>query len=134
MHRAKGFGVEKEESRRVYEAFREAGGNFIDTANGYSGGRSEEFLGEFLAGDRDRVVLATKFTIPMRGRDVNAGMNSRKNMRIANDSAFRLEMEFRQGDIHILNNHIILHARTAYEDFDEEERKRHLLRLWLSVT
>jgi len=76
----KDWGVEKDESRRVYEGFREAGGNFIDTANIYSGGRSEEFLGEFMAEDRDRVVLATKYTGPTRRRDVNAVGNSRKNM------------------------------------------------------
>ena len=52
---------------------------------------------------------------------------------IANDPAFRLEMEFRQGDIQVLNNHIILHARTAYEDFDEPAERRHLMRLWLST-
>lgn len=74
------MGAEKDESRQVYDAFRGAGGNFIDTANGYAGGRSEEFLGEFIADDRDRVVLATKFTIPMRRRDANAGTNNRKNM------------------------------------------------------
>jgi aryl-alcohol dehydrogenase-like predicted oxidoreductase len=75
-----GWGVEKDESRRVYQGFREAGGNFIDTANIYSGGRSEEFLGEFMAGERERIVLATKYTAAMRGRDVNASGNSRKNM------------------------------------------------------
>ncbi len=75
-----GWGVDKDESRRVYEGFREAGGNFIDTANVYSGGKSETFLGEFLAEDRERIVLATKFTGPTRGRDVNASGNSRKNM------------------------------------------------------
>jgi aryl-alcohol dehydrogenase-like predicted oxidoreductase len=75
-----GIGVDKTESRRVYDAFREAGGNFIDTANAYSRGTSEAFLGEFMSGDRERVVLATKYTVPMRGRDVNAGGNSRKNM------------------------------------------------------
>ena len=58
----KDWGVEKDESRRVYEGFREAGGNFIDTANIYSGGRSENFLGEFLADERERIVLATKYT------------------------------------------------------------------------
>src|SRR2546422_654341 len=57
-----GWGVEKDESRRVYDGFREAGGNFIDTANLYSGGRSETFLGEFLADERERIVLATKYT------------------------------------------------------------------------
>jgi aryl-alcohol dehydrogenase-like predicted oxidoreductase len=75
-----GWGVEKDESRLVYQGFREAGGNFIDTANIYSGGRSEEFLGEFMAGERERIVLATKYTAAMRGRDVNASGNSRKNM------------------------------------------------------
>lgn len=77
---AKGWGVDQEESRRVYDGFREAGGNFIDTANIYSEGRSETFLGEFLAGDRDRVVLATKYTGVTRPRDVNAAGNNRKNM------------------------------------------------------
>ncbi len=75
-----GIGVDKDESREVYNAFREAGGNFIDTANGYNAGTSEKFLGEFMAGDRERIVLATKYTMPMRGRDVNAFSNSRKNM------------------------------------------------------
>jgi aryl-alcohol dehydrogenase-like predicted oxidoreductase len=74
------WGVEKDESRRVYERFREAGGNFIDTANIYSGGRSESFLGEFLAEDRERIVLATKYTGVTRRRDVNAAGNNRKNM------------------------------------------------------
>ena len=75
-----GFGVEKEESRRVYDAFREAGGNFIDTANVYAAGTSESFLGEFMAHERERIVLATKYTGGMRSRDVNATGNSRKNM------------------------------------------------------
>lgn len=75
-----GIGADKEESRKVYDAFREAGGNFIDTANVYNRGTSETFLGEFMHGDRDRIVLATKFTGPMRSRDVNAAGNSRKNM------------------------------------------------------
>ena len=52
---------------------------------------------------------------------------------IAADPALYLDMEFEPGDIQWLSNHTILHARTEYEDFDEPERKRHLLRLWLSV-
>ncbi len=75
-----GIGVDKDESYRVYEKFREAGGNFIDTANVYNRGTSESYLGEFMGDDRDRVVLATKFTGAMRGRDINASGNSRKNM------------------------------------------------------
>jgi aryl-alcohol dehydrogenase-like predicted oxidoreductase len=75
-----GFGVDKDESAKVYDAFRAAGGNFIDTANVYAAGTSEKFLGEFMASERERIVLATKYTGAMRGRDVNATGNSRKNM------------------------------------------------------
>jgi hypothetical protein len=50
---------------------------------------------------------------------------------IANSDAYRLDMDFERGDIQFVNNHVILHARTDYEDFDEPELKRHLLRLWL---
>lgn len=74
------WGADKGESRRVYDGFREAGGNFIDTANVYSAGRSESFLGEFIGDERERIVLATKFTGATRGRDVNASGNNRKNM------------------------------------------------------
>lgn len=51
---------------------------------------------------------------------------------IAADPSFHLDMEFRPGDIQWLKNSAILHARTEFEDFPEPERKRHLLRLWLS--
>jgi hypothetical protein len=50
---------------------------------------------------------------------------------IANDPRFYLDMDFQVGDIQLINNASILHARTAYEDFLEPDRKRHLLRLWL---
>ncbi len=77
---AREWGVEREESRSVYDGFREAGGNFIDTANIYSEGRSETYLGEFMADERERIVLATKYTGGTRRRDVNAVGNNRKNM------------------------------------------------------
>ena len=50
------------------------------------------------------------------------------------DVAGRLyfEMDFRPGDIQILHNHLMVHTRTAFEDWPEPERKRHLMRLWLS--
>jgi alpha-ketoglutarate-dependent taurine dioxygenase len=50
---------------------------------------------------------------------------------VANDPALYLDMHFRPGDVQWLRNAFILHKRTAYEDFPEAERKRHLLRLWL---
>jgi len=53
------WGSSKDESRQILDAFFEAGGNFIDTANVYTNGTSESLLGEFLKGDRDRAVLAT---------------------------------------------------------------------------
>ena len=53
--------------------------------------------------------------------------------RIANDPALYLDMEFRPGDIQFLKNSVTLHKRTEYEDWDEPERKRHLLRLWLAA-
>jgi len=45
---------------------------------------------------------------------------------------FQLTMMFEAGDMQFLNNHLTLHTRTAFEDFDDEDRKRHLLRLWLA--
>jgi hypothetical protein len=51
---------------------------------------------------------------------------------LAGDAELRLDMNFMPGDIQFLHNHTILHARSAYEDWPEVERKRHLLRLWLS--
>jgi len=80
-----GWGAGKDEARRMYEAYRAAGGNFIDTANIYTGGTSEKFVGEFIAGHREEVVLATKYTNAASGftgapSDANAGGNQRKNM------------------------------------------------------
>lgn len=75
-----GWGASKEESRRIFETFAEAGGNFIDTANNYTDGTSEQYLGEFIAEDRCHYVLATKYTLTSRKDDPNAGGNHRKNM------------------------------------------------------
>jgi aryl-alcohol dehydrogenase-like predicted oxidoreductase len=75
-----GWGSGKDESRKVYDAFREAGGNFIDTANVYTNGTSELFLGEFMEGHRQSMVLATKYSNAMPGTDPNAAGNHRKSM------------------------------------------------------
>ena len=75
-----GWGASKEDSRAIFEAYLEAGGNFIDTANFYTGGASERFVGEFIASERDRFVVATKYTLTMRPGDPNASGNHRKNM------------------------------------------------------
>ena len=76
-----GWGISESESRQIFDAFVEAGGNFIDTANEvYNGGSSEKFLGEFIATDRDRIVLSTKYTDSLPTRDPNRAGNQRKNM------------------------------------------------------
>ncbi len=75
-----GWGSGKDESREIYNAFVESGGNFIDTADLYTNGTSERFLGEFMATDRERIVLATKYTNSAGGTDPNAAGNHRKNM------------------------------------------------------
>jgi hypothetical protein len=51
---------------------------------------------------------------------------------LAADPGIRLDMDFRPGDMQFLCNHSIFHSRTSYEDWPELERRRHLLRLWLS--
>ncbi len=76
-----GWGASREESRLIFDAFAEAGGNFIDTAINYTNGTSERFVGEFLASDRDHFVLATKFTLSTRPDDLNFSGNHRKNLR-----------------------------------------------------
>jgi aryl-alcohol dehydrogenase-like predicted oxidoreductase len=75
-----GWGAGKDDARKIYEAFREAGGNFIDTANLYTNGTSEQWLGEFMKDHRESVVLATKYTNAAPGNDPNAAGNQRKSM------------------------------------------------------
>jgi len=84
-----GWGASKEESRKVYDAFLEAGGNFIDTANVYTLGTSEQLLGEFMADHRDRIVLATKYTNAAPGNDPNAAGNHRKSMMRAVEASLK---------------------------------------------
>jgi len=75
-----GWGAPKDEAQKVYNAFRESAGNFIDTANIYTNGTSETFLGEFMKGHRASLVLATKYTNATPGTDPNAAGNHRKSM------------------------------------------------------
>jgi aryl-alcohol dehydrogenase-like predicted oxidoreductase len=90
-----GWGSSKEESRKIFDAFLDAGGNFIDTANLYTNGTSESFLGEFMQGQRERIVLATKYTNSAPVNDPNAGGNQRKNMmQSVEGSLKRLKTEY----------------------------------------
>src|SRR6516225_4644962 len=84
-----GWGSSKDEARKIYDAYRAAGGNFIDTANMYTNGTSEEFLGDFMREHRQSVVLATKYSNAMAGTDPNAAGNQRKNMMQAVEASLR---------------------------------------------
>jgi aryl-alcohol dehydrogenase-like predicted oxidoreductase len=84
-----GWGSAKDEAQKVYNTFRESGGNFVDTANVYTNGTSEAFLGEFMKGHRASMVLATKYTNAAQGTDPNAGGNHRKNMMQAVEASLK---------------------------------------------
>ncbi|HEX3820071.1 MAG TPA: aldo/keto reductase [Candidatus Sulfotelmatobacter sp.] len=86
-----GWGAEESVSRQQFDRFIEAGGNFVDTADGYTGGKSEELVGKFIADRnlRDRVVLATKFTFNAEPGNPNAGGNGRKNLYRALEGSLR---------------------------------------------
>jgi len=75
-----GWGASKEESRRIFDAYVAAGGNFIDTANRYTEGTSERLVGEFVAAGRERFVVATKYTLFSLKGDPNSAGNHRKNL------------------------------------------------------
>lgn len=84
-----GWGASKEESRKIFDAYARAGGNFVDTANRYTDGTSERFVGEFIAPDRDYWVVASKYTLLNREGDPNAAGNHRKNMVQSLESSLR---------------------------------------------
>src|SRR5215813_7515570 len=75
-----GWGAAKDESRKIYDAYRDMGGNFIDTANVYTNGTSESLVGEFMSGHRESIVLATKYSNALPTKDANASGNHRKSM------------------------------------------------------
>lgn len=90
-----GYGAERNEAREVFDGYVAAGGNFIDTANGYQAGQSEQLVGDFIAADRDYFVLATKYTLGLSPADgVSRTGNSRKNLiRSVEDSLKRLNTD-----------------------------------------
>ena len=92
-----GWGSPVETARAIFTRYLEAGGNFIDTADGYTNGKSEEMLGQFIkeTRSRDRVVLATKFTFNREPGNPNAGGNGRKNIhRVLEGCLRRLQTDY----------------------------------------
>jgi aryl-alcohol dehydrogenase-like predicted oxidoreductase len=92
-----GWGADEESSRAIFNRYLEKGGNFVDTADGYTNGKSEELVGKFIkdAKVRDEVVLATKFTFNAQPNNPNAGGNGRKNIyRAIEGSLRRLQTDY----------------------------------------
>lgn len=92
-----GWGSEESTARNIFDHYLEAGGNVLDTADGYTNGKSEELLGKFIkeTGFRDRIVLATKFTFSSNPANPNAGGNGRKNIyRALHGSLQRLKTDY----------------------------------------
>jgi aryl-alcohol dehydrogenase-like predicted oxidoreductase len=83
------IGEDEAEAQRMYARYRAAGGNFVDTANIYAQGRSEEILGRLIARERQQVVVASKYSMSTDPQDFNAGGNSRKNLQQALETSLR---------------------------------------------
>jgi len=86
-----GWGSAESAAREMFDRYLDAGGNFVDTADGYTGGSSESLVGKFIRdrGNRDRVVLATKFTFASEPGNPNSGGNGRKNIHRALEGSLR---------------------------------------------
>lgn len=84
------------ESKAMFNAYVEAGGNFIDTADIYTGGESERLVGQFVAGEREKFVVATKYSNAFPGNnDANAGGNQRKNFMQSLDASLkRMQLDY----------------------------------------
>lgn len=92
-----GWGAAEDASRTIFDHYIKAGGNFLDTADGYTNGKSEELVGKFIREGRlrDRVVIATKFTFGAEPGNPNAGGNGRKNIyRALGGSLRRLQTDY----------------------------------------
>lgn len=130
-----GWGSDDDEAKRILDRYVERGGNFIDTADFYGNmGGSETLLGKLVAGRRDSLVVATKYTLTTRPGDPNASGNQRKNMvRSVEDSLRRMGTDY----IDLLYLHMWDH-RTPVEEvlrgFDDLVRAGKILYAGLSDT
>lgn len=75
-----GWGCDYNNSKKIFEKYKELGGNFLDTANRYTEGTSEKYCGEFIKNERDFWVLATKYTLFEEYGNPNGAGNGKKNL------------------------------------------------------
>jgi hypothetical protein len=93
-----------------------------------------EYGGKFSSRDIKTHIFSAQEDFPELPRLTDAQKEAMSLINtLANEPRFHLSMMFEPGDIQLLNNHVTLHSRTGFEDYPEEERKRHLLRMWLSM-
>lgn len=100
----KDWGCDAHTAAQILDVYLDAGGNFVDTADMYAGGASEEMVGALIAERkvRDKVVLSTKFTMAVEPGDPNSAGNGRKSMlRALEGSLRRLRTDF--VDLYILH-------------------------------
>ena len=89
------WGSSDEEAQQIFDAYVEAGGNFVDTANFYGQGGSETLTGQLIKPRREQIVLSTKYSLTMRWGDPNGSGNHRKNMvRSVEASLKRLDTDY----------------------------------------
>ncbi|WP_068078322.1 aldo/keto reductase [Novosphingobium lentum] len=128
------WGAPEDESRRIFDAYVDRGGNFIDTAGYYAQGRSEELTGKFAAAKRDRLVLSTKYSLAVGPGDPNRAGNGRKSMIGAvEDSLKRLQTDH----IDLLFLHVWDNSTPADEilrAFDDLVRHGKILYIGISDT
>jgi aryl-alcohol dehydrogenase-like predicted oxidoreductase len=128
------WGSEEAESQRIFDAYVDRGGNFIDTAGHYAEGRSEALTGRFARGKRDRLVISTKYSLAVQPGDPNAAGNGRKSMmRSVEDSLKRLETDY----IDLLFLHVWDDTTPADEvlrGFDDLVRQGKVMYIGLSDT
>ncbi|MEX3821037.1 aldo/keto reductase [Paraburkholderia sp. BR14262] len=86
-----GWGADEAAAQRLFDLYVDAGGNFIDTADLYTEGTSETWVGRFAAarGLRERLVIATKYSYNAQAGNPNAGGNHRKNLLRALDGSLK---------------------------------------------
>ena len=84
-----GWGADATEARRIFDLYVDRGGNFVDTAVNYTDGASERLLGEFMRDKRERLVIATKFTMAREPGNPNSGGNHRLNLQRSVEQSLR---------------------------------------------
>lgn len=84
-----GWGADASEARRIFDLYVDRGGNFVDTAVNYTDGASERLLGEFMREKRERLVIATKFTMAREPGNPNSGGNHRLNLQRSVEQSLR---------------------------------------------